>query len=212
MAAFDAAGLSDARNAAHGVRAGTGQGGLFPELHQSDDGSRPRPPVAEPLAEKMVALLRKAGYEVVFPENMERLCCDTIWESKGMADIADRKTAELEEALWRASGEGRWPMLCDQSPCLHRMREKIGRMKLYEPAEFIWTFLRDRLEFRPQPGPVAVHVTCSMRRMGLAGVIVALARLCADEVVVPEEVADSRTPRSTPGPRANCGPSSNARA
>ena len=22
-------------------------------------------------------------------------------------------------------------------------------MKLYEPAEFIWTFLRDRLEFRP---------------------------------------------------------------
>lgn len=61
-------------------------------------------------------------------------------------------------------------MLCDQSPCLHRMREKIGRMKLYEPAEFIWTFLRDRLEFRP----VAVHVTCSMRRMGLSGVIVSL--------------------------------------
>ena len=33
-----------------------------------------------------------------------------------------------------------------------------------------------------------------MRRMGLSGVIVSLARLCADEVVVPEEVADSRTP------------------
>ena len=86
------------------------------------------------------------------------------------------------------SWKRRWPVLCDQSPCLHRMREKIGRMKLYEPAEFIWTFLRDRLEFRPQPGPVAVHITCSMRRMGLAGVIVSLARLCTDEVVVPEEV------------------------
>ena len=47
------------------------------------------------------------------------------------------------------SWKRRWPVLCDQSPCLHRMREKIGRMKLYEPAEFIWTFLRDRLEFRP---------------------------------------------------------------
>lgn len=33
-----------------------------------------------------------------------------------------------------------------------------------------------------------MHVTCSMRRMGLAGVIVSLARLCAAEVVVPEEV------------------------
>lgn len=47
------------------------------------------------------------------------------------------------------SWKRRWPVLCDQSPCLYRMREKIGRMKLYEPAEFIWTFLRDRLEFRP---------------------------------------------------------------
>ena len=160
----------------------------FPSCINQTMGLARETPVAEPLAGKMVALLRKAGYEVIFPENMERLCCGTIWESKGMADIADRKTAELEEALWRASEEGRWPVLCDQSPCLHRMREKIGRMRLYEPAEFIWTFLRDRLEFRPQPGPVAVHVTCSMRRMGLAGLIVSLARLCADEVVVPEEV------------------------
>ena len=160
----------------------------FPSCINQTMGLARETPVAEPLAEKMVALLRKAGYEVIFPENMDRLCCGTIWESKGMADIADRKTAELEEALWRASEGGRWPVLCDQSPCLHRMREKIGRMKLYEPAEFIWTFLRERLEFRPQPGPVAVHVTCSMRRMGLAGVIVSLARLCADEVVVPEEV------------------------
>ena len=160
----------------------------FPSCINQTMGLARETPVAEPLADKMVALLRKAGYEVIFPENMERLCCGTIWESKGMADIADRKTAELEEALWRASEEGRWPVLCDQSPCLHRMREKIGRMRLYEPAEFIWTFLRDRLEFRPQPGPVAVHVTCSMRRMGLAGLIVSLARLCADEVVVPEEV------------------------
>lgn len=160
----------------------------FPSCINQTMGLARETPVGEPLAEKMTALLRKAGYEVIFPENMERLCCGTIWESKGMADIADRKTAELEEALWQASGEGRYPVLCDQSPCLHRMRQKIGRMKLYEPAEFIWTFLRERLEFHPRPEPVAVHVTCSMRRMGLSEVIVSLARLCAREVVVPEEV------------------------
>ena len=71
----------------------------FPSCINQTMGLARETPVAEPLAEKMVALLRKAGYEVVFPENMERLCCGTIWESKGMADIADRKTAELEEAL-----------------------------------------------------------------------------------------------------------------
>ena len=160
----------------------------FPSCINQTMGLARETPVGEPLAEKMVALLRKAGWEVIFPEGMEHLCCGTIWESKGMADIADRKTAELEEALWKASCEGRYPVLCDQSPCLHRMREKIRRMKLYEPAEFIWTFLRDRLEFHPQEGPVALHITCSMRRMGLSDTIVALARLCAREVVIPEEV------------------------
>jgi len=142
----------------------------------------------KPLAEEMVSLLKKAGYEVIFPEGRESLCCGTIWESKGMLDIADRKVHELEDALWKASEEGKWPVLCDQSPCLHRMRQKIKKMKLYEPAEFIWTFLKDRLEFRKSNETVAVHITCSMRLMGLGDKITGLAKLCASEVIVPEEV------------------------
>lgn len=145
-------------------------------------------PVKQPLVNKMMGLLQKAGYEVIFPRHMEKLCCGTIWESKGMLDIADRKSAELEAALWEASEEGAYPVLCDQSPCLHRMRATIQKMKLYEPAEFIYTFLRDRLEFTQTDTPVAVHITCSMRKMGLADTIVSLARLCSSNVLVPEEV------------------------
>lgn len=141
-----------------------------------------------PLVKKTLGLLAKAGIEVIFPENMENLCCGTIWESKGMEDIADRKTTELEEALWRASEQGRWPVLCDQSPCLHRMREKIKRMKLYEPVEFIWTYVRPRVDFKPKDTTVAVHITCSTRKMGLGDMLVKLAGLCASKVVVPEGV------------------------
>ena len=61
-------------------------------------------------------------------------------------------------------------------------------MHLYEPAEFIYTFLRDRLNFTPINEPVAVHVTCSMRRMALADTIIQLARLCSTNVFVPEGV------------------------
>ena len=68
------------------------------------------------------------------------------------------------------------------------MRETIHRMKLYEPAEFIYTFLRERLVFHPIHRPVAVHVTCSMRKMGLTDTIVRLAKLCSDSVLVPEEI------------------------
>ena len=161
----------------------------FPSCINQTMGLARKSPVEQPLVNKMMSLLRKAGYEVIFPERMDRLCCGTIWESKGMPDIADRKSKELEDALWRASEEGRYPVLCDQSPCLHRMRQTIHRMKLYEPAEFIYTYLRPHLTFKPTDRPVAVHITCSTREMGLADTLVKLARLCTTgQVLVPEEI------------------------
>ena len=144
--------------------------------------------VDKPLVEEMVSLLTKAGYEVIFPENMSSLCCGTIWESKGMPEIADRKTKELEDALWKASEEGRYPILCDQSPCLHRMEHKIKKMRLYEPSEFILGFLIDRLDFHQTDTPVAIHLTCSMRLMHKTGKMLELARMCSTNVIVPEGV------------------------
>lgn len=143
---------------------------------------------ARPLVEETVELLRKAGYEVIFPERMDSLCCGTIWESKGLPDVADKKLHQLEDALWKASREGLYPVLCDQSPCLHRMRKHIDKMHLYEPAEFIWKFLRERLEFHPVDDPVSVHVTCTMRLMGLEDCIVGLAKMCSTNVTVPSGV------------------------
>lgn len=160
----------------------------FPSCLNQTMGLTKHSPVKTPLAEEMVSLLEKAGYEVIFPEGKDKLCCGTIWESKGLPDIADRKVAELEEALWKASENGKYPVLCDQSPCLHRMRVKIKKMKLYEPAEFIYKFLRDKLEFTKVSRPVAIHTTCTMRLMKLDDTLLKLAKLCSDNVLVPEGV------------------------
>lgn len=141
-----------------------------------------------PLADIFVELCKRAGYEVIFPANMEKLCCGMIWESKGMPDIADAKTAELEAALAVASDGGKLPVVCDQSPCLHRMRGHIKSMPLFEPAEFILDYLVPHLKLHRLDRTVAVHVTCSSRHMGLAQKIVNLASLCATKVVVPAEV------------------------
>ncbi len=141
-----------------------------------------------PLAEEMMELLHKAGYKVVIPKGMDSLCCGTIWESKGLPKMADRKTAELEEALWEASEEGRYPVICDQSPCLHRMKQKMTRVQLYESAEFVWKFLRDKLVFTQKDTPVALHLTCSTKLMKIDRIVYELACLCSSSVFVPEGV------------------------
>ncbi len=140
------------------------------------------------LVDEVIQLCAKAGYEVIFPKGMEKMCCGQIWESKGMLDIADRKSAELELALWNASDEGRYPVLCAQSPCLHRMRKVMHKMKLYEPAEFIMKYLAPRLDFHPIDRHIALHITCSTRQMGVADDLIALAKMCSNNVFLPEGV------------------------
>ena len=172
----------------HTLKCGPKKVVYFPSCINQTMGTAKTDPVKVDLVDKMVELLQKAGWEVVFPKGMRNLCCGTIWESKGMPDIADRKTAELEEALLKASNGGQYPVMCDQSPCLHRMKEKMTRVKVYEAAEFIHDFVADSLEFTPIDEPVALHITCSTRKMGIADKIVALAKRCSTRVVVPEEV------------------------
>ena len=140
------------------------------------------------LVDEVIQLMAKAGYEVIFPEGMDRMCCGQIWESKGMLDIADRKSAELEAALWKASEEGKYPVLCAQSPCLHRMRKVMAKMKLYEPAEFIMKYLVQRLDFHPIDRHIALHLTCSTREMGVDKDMIALAKMCSNNVFLPEGV------------------------
>ena len=160
----------------------------FPSCINQTMGLAKGAPVSNSLVDDTCRLINKAGYEVIFPKGMDRMCCGQIWESKGMLDIADRKSAELEEALWEASEHGRYPVLCDQSPCLHRMKKVIKRMKLYEPAEFIMLFLKDRLDFHPIDRRIALHITCSTREMGVSNHLIELAKLCSTNVFLPEGV------------------------
>lgn len=160
----------------------------FPSCINQTMGVSKNSPIKDSLVDKMVQFLVKGGYEVIFPDCMSNMCCGTIWESKGMPEIANRKSAELEEALYRASEQGRYPVLCDQSPCLHRMREVMKKLNLYEPAEFIHDFVIENLEFTQISEPIAVHVTCSTRRMGLDDKIIKLARLCSTNVIIPKGV------------------------
>ena len=160
----------------------------FPSCINQTMGTAKHDPDQTPLMQKTVQLLEKAGFEVIFPENMNNLCCGTIWESKGMPELADQKSAELERALLKASDNGTYPVLCDQSPCLYRMRHTIKGVDMYEPVEFILKFVADRLNFTPINDAITVHTTCSTTKMGLKTDLIRLAEMCSTSVVVPQEV------------------------
>ena len=141
------------------------------------------------LPQTTASVLHKAGYQIIYPAGLERLCCGQAFESKGFFTQADEKSAELNQALLQASRNGELPVLCDTSPCLLRMKEKLDKtLQLYEPIEFVLEHLMDKLQFTPVETSIALHVTCSARKMGLDERLEQLARACATEVVVPEDI------------------------
>ncbi|MCL9779989.1 FAD-binding oxidoreductase [Vibrio sp. S4M6] len=141
------------------------------------------------LTQVTLSVLKKAGYEVIIPEQVQQLCCGMPFDSKGMNELADSKFQQLEKRLWEASDQGRLPVLFDTSPCVKSVLERLKKqLDIYEPTQFICAHLVSKLKVTPIDEPVMLHVTCSSKRMGLADEMVNLAQLCAKEVVVPEHV------------------------
>lgn len=144
---------------------------------------------AEDIPQKMLSILKKAGYTVVIPEEKDKLCCGMAFSSKGFRKQAQKKENELNEALLKVSRNGALPIVCDMSPCLLHMRETLDkRLRLYDQVEFIHDFLLDRLQFIKQPVSVAIHTTCSSTKMHLVEKLHEVASRCAEKVIVPENV------------------------
>jgi D-lactate dehydrogenase len=141
----------------------------------------------EQLSEKMVQLLHKGGYDVIFPENLDKLCCGMAFLSKGFTEAGEKKSCELEAALLKSTRNGEYPVLCDMSPCLYTMKENMKtNLRLYEPAGFITELLLPYLTIKPVDETVSVFPVCSIKKLELDAKLVSLAKICAKNVIVAE--------------------------
>ncbi len=159
----------------------------FPSCITRSMGVLPGDEKAEPITRLTHKLLKKAGYEVIYPENVNHLCCGMAFTSKGLFEVGRRKSKELEEALLKATNNGEIPVLSDMSPCLYTMKETLdARLKLFEPIEFTLKYLAPYLEFHKTSETVSVFPVCSAKKMGLEDSLVQLAQMCAEKVVMPD--------------------------
>lgn len=141
------------------------------------------------LTEVTVSLLKKAGYQIRFLKEDDSLCCGMPFQSKGLDAAGDMMLETLNMKLLEASEQGRFPIISDTSPCVFRMRGRLDmRLKMFEPVQFAQQFLVPRLTLTPEEKPIALHVTCSTHKLGLADDIIALARQLSHNVIVPEKI------------------------
>jgi D-lactate dehydrogenase len=137
------------------------------------------------------ALLEAAGFQIIYPEKMDSLCCGMLFSSKGYVEAGQKASDTLQAALAKASENGKYPILCDMSPCLYTMKANFGdALPLYEPTEFLDKFVLTQLTLKPVDEKVALFAVCSAKKMGVDPYLKRVAERCAREVVVVDSNCD----------------------
>jgi D-lactate dehydrogenase len=159
---------------------------------------RPRGAPAGPeLPEALVEVSRRAGLPVWIPEDVAGHCCAVPWSSKGYDQAHELMANRTVEALWRWSSEGELPIVTDASSCALGLsaeaapaltdenRERHGELEILDSISWVHDRLLPKLEVGDRLGSVALHPTCSVRHLGIAGKLEAVTAQIADDVRIP---------------------------
>lgn len=161
----------------------------FPSCATRTMGADPHAKEQRSVPEVVQSLFDKGGYEVIIPESVDGLCCGMPFNSKGFVQQAQQKGNVLLTALQAVSKEGAYPIVFDTSPCKLRLQELGHELPIFETTQFMSQFVLDKLHITPSTNPIALHVTCSSQKMGIAHDLRHVANACATHVVEPEGVA-----------------------
>jgi len=134
----------------------------------------------------MLALLERAGFDVVVPDHLEGQCCGQPFLSKGFPEEAERVGTNLVEKLMGGGAR----VLTDASTCAKHLKQHHAQsVTAADSAEFLLAEVLPKLTITRKLPMVAVHQNCSAQRMGEQAAITKLATACADTIAPLETVS-----------------------
>ncbi|MCL2482624.1 MAG: FAD-binding oxidoreductase [Propionibacteriaceae bacterium] len=136
------------------------------------------------------ALCARAGITLRVPEDIDSLCCGTVWSSKGMTRGHQRMADRVVPVIRTACEDGRLPVVCDASSCtqgLMRMLAQEPGIRVIDCVQFVAETILPRLGPVPKVASITVHPTCSSIEIGLTRHLLAIADAVADTVNLPKD-------------------------
>ena len=145
-----------------------------------------------PLQAAFESVCEKAGVGVIYPSDIDGLCCGKAFKSNEKA--RDSKAYDLLSSLFNAgANDCGVDVICDHSACSYEIFEaarRFGledRLRIYDLPKYLAVVLLDRLRLRPIDEDIALYVVCSSRVHGDSEFAMAVARACTKGKVVSHE-------------------------
>ncbi len=141
--------------------------------------------------EAVRALAARAGITLHTPDGVAGLCCGTPWSSKGMRTGFDSMQRRVRATLEAATDGGRLPVVTDAASCTEGFERLLATagpdITVLDAVPFVAHHILPGLTVTRRQGSLALHPTCSSRRLQIDDAVLQLARAVADDVVVPQD-------------------------
>jgi D-lactate dehydrogenase len=148
------------------------------------------------LADTFITISNRAAIKLHIPANVTGHCCGMPFASKGYKQAYQATLHKTLLQMWTWSEHGKYPIVIDTTSCTHTLRtcsddlsaedkELWNQLTILDGVEFLHDHVLPKLEIHPVNEEVILHPNCSLRKLGLDGNMLAIARQCAKTAIVP---------------------------
>jgi D-lactate dehydrogenase len=150
------------------------------------------------LLETFLEVSRRAGIDVRILKDVQGSCCSQVFGSKGFADAQRIMAAAIIDRIWESTDGGKIPVVTDVSSCAYTLqqlrpvldaerRARFDQLRILDSVDYLHDMVLPRFPLQPSEKRVVLHPVCSLEKMHTREKMVAVARACATEVVIPRQ-------------------------
>lgn len=148
------------------------------------------------LGEAMFAIAQRAKINLSIPNNVTGHCCGMPFASKGYKGAYQATLHKTLMQMWTWSEQGKFPIVIDTTSCTQTLRtcsdelsfedrEIWSQLTILDGVEFLHDHVLPKLELHPVDEDIILHPNCSLRKLGLDGKMLSIAKQCARSASVP---------------------------
>lgn len=147
-------------------------------------------PDKRPIQEVFESVCHKAGVNVLYPQNLESLCCGKAF--KDYQKPSDELAYEAYKELVISASEEKLDVVCDHSACTYELLKRIEEfakhsgisVKLYDMPEYIAQVLLPRLSITPLEENIGLYMMCATKKGKWNDTLYQVAKSCVKGEVV----------------------------
>jgi D-lactate dehydrogenase len=141
-----------------------------------------------PIQEVFESLCKKAKINVIYPEQIDDICCGKIFTN--YSDTKELNRAKNIDILREATKDGKYPVIIDHGACSYELIKSLkDRFEIYDLSEYLFKFISPRLSIVPINDAIGLYTMCASKKLGLEDTMMSLAKLCTKGQIL----VDSKT-------------------